>query len=324
VQSAAEELLEKPVFSKVLKVAHRQGTAMWRERVAVQAFLQHVYLHEEKERQFRLQVYNPVLAKSCSVVLSGEGQIRMALGIHAQDLIAEEKQNDMIEHIALHRLTIDVPGEEDGELTASCAAERLYTEDKVTPLQYGAEGDKQLNAKKLILNPERRGKKLLRTVKRVGGVLLHLVVFEIDDGVQKPTNGDEEDGDLENRHPEPNSGYPSSKPLAAPTFRILGYDPRTGKKAVATASPEIIMDLCGTPYAPELLASNRKDLARKMCDQIQAEFNVDNSFRLFVQWSGVKATQEKQTAVADVSSEARKIFRTGVPVTSAKVLEKLC
>lgn len=322
-RSTTEELLEKPVFSRVLKVAHRQGAAMWRERVTVQAFLQHVFLHADKERQFRLQVYYSASAKSCSVVLSGEGQIRMVLGIHAQDLIAEEKQNDMLEHIALHRLTVEVPDHEDGDLTASCVTERLYTEDKVTPLQLGGEGDRQFNADKIILNPERRGKKLLRTVKRVSGVLLHLVVFEIDDGMQKPTSGDdEENADLENRHPEPNSGYPSSKPLAAPTFRVLGYDPRTGRKAVATASPEIIMDLCGTPYAPELLAANRKDLARKMCEQIQAEFNVDNSFRLFVRWSGVKATQEKQAAVADVSSEARKIFRTGVLGIVAKLLKE--
>jgi hypothetical protein len=85
-----------------------------------------------------------------------------------------------------------------------------------------------------------RGKKLLRLVSRVSGLVLQLVVFEvvsIDDG-------------------EP------------PFVRVLGYDPRTKVTATLAVDWDWVTEIAGGPHSLYLDKARRKELARIVIDRL--------------------------------------------------------
>lgn len=67
-------------------------------------------------------------------------------------------------------------------------ADRLFSADKITPVNANAEEDERVNAAsegKLLDIEHARGRKLIRLVRRVSGVLLQLTVFELPTEIAK-------------------------------------------------------------------------------------------------------------------------------------------
>lgn len=88
-----------------------------------------------------------------------------------------------------------------------------------------------------------------------------------------------------------------------PAFRIIGYDPRSRRKAVVIVEPQAVLEVCGGVFSPYLHPDRRRELAKTVCDTLVLVFTSGRPFELVVPWSG--ATKEITTAT--VSKEATKI-----------------
>ncbi len=235
---------------------------------------------------------------------------------------------------------------------------------------------------------DKRGKKILRVAKRVSGVLLQIIVFELPltqeeeeeqfqaqleierreaqarerAAQQKPslagakplskeaapaataerpaTAGTADEND-EEEVDEAGGGLEgvSSRPLRrkrqklerffAPSFRIIGYDPRSKVKTTYVVPPPAVTEIAGGSYSLFLEKSKRRELARIVCDGLQCIFEKGNSFQLFLPFSGAVASAvgappiEKKSVRASAEQilhRPGKIFRSAMRISNLDLL----
>ena len=193
----------------------------------------------------------------------------------------------------------------------------------------------------------KRGKKISRMVRRLGNLLMQLTVFEIAttpedaSAVAASPYGDDP---LEGKSDEEllliamaaqggaspgavnfaalNAGnalhgregkaedraVTKMKRYTPPTFRIVGYDPRSKRKATYIASPVAILEIAGGVYSPFLDPSKRRELAKIVCDALGLNFPKGKPYELFLNWSGVG--REKVAAEVKVSKVKSTVSRS--------------
>lgn len=226
-------------------------------------------------------------------------------------------------------------------------ADRLYSSDKVTPVNAGTEEDDAINnqnEQKLVDIEHARGKKIVRLVRRVSGLLLQLTVFELPSDVARgamvanPVPGYEhllsEDGPVaagiatnESNALVASAGFDKSRidPEKAgfaevrgnldrlvrflpPAFRIVGYDPRSKKKIVLAVPPQAVLEVCGGPFSPYLdpeIQEKRRYLARVVCESLILYFPASGQFQLVVPWSGSRhLLSNAEVSAADTKKNA--------------------
>ncbi len=178
-----------------------------------------------------------------------------------------------------------------------------------------------------------RGKKVVRLVRRVSGLLMQLTVFELPSavaeaslasnpivGVEFTTDPSEvSDGEVGFVQDQKSNDYDATidavgfaedrpklqnlKRFLPPAFRIVGYDPRSKRKVTLGIEPQAVIEVSGGIFSPYLHPERRRDLAKVVCDALILNFPSGRPFELVVPWSGSKHT----VTTAEVDKNAKKM-----------------
>ena len=247
-------------------------------------------------------------------------------------------------------------------------SDRLFDNSKVTPLNVGGHVDELANRDKLIDNYQARGRKINRVVRRISGLLLQLTVFEVlsdedlaeeraeeenrvmkamqelagemgvvtaspalhsDVGEGQIKDSSEAEGSKSALKKSRNITRKKLEPNKPPHLRIIGYDPRSKRKAVMECTKECTMELAGGGYSPFLEKVRRKELSRMICDLLLLSFPKGKGFELFVPWTGMSKLQtageagdkvSKRSTAEKVIKRHGKVFRGAMKITEIDCL----
>ena len=261
-------------------------------------------------KNFKFDVYEPGTAQTYTGFIEDIKHLRRILGKFEKDLEDPAKVTEMILFVAKFRMwVVDNKMTWDGEVNDAGAAPyriefetvRVYTEDKVTPINEGAEGDAEANKNKLIEAQKRRGIKISRQVRRVNGVLMQLTTFEV-------ATSKEHRAAIQGSVDLVESGEERAIPLfEPPTLKIIGYNPRSKRKTTYIAPPAAILEVAGGVHSPYLDPKRRRELARIAGDALALKFPKDGPPELVMAWSG---SSKEFAAAASAVAKAGKVARS--------------
>lgn len=356
------------VFKRGVKVTFREGKSRWHGHVGVSVYQSTCWDGPDGVgRRFHFVVYEPGAARTFEGYISATKHLREILGINGQDLIERNKATEMLIFISRTRLlmvrnTTTWDGEPVTDLDAPAyrvefISDTLYSVAKVTPITANADDDGTHNGKKLIdegtlqLNviktltnfidiEKSRGKKLLRLARRVSGLLLQLVVFELPKSVEQikkeeaakvaaivAAEGNEEVADVKIISDKKARQKVVSR--EAPSLRILGYDPRSKQRSIIIASPAAVCEVAGGEYSAYLEIERRRELARVVCESLQLFFPRGGGFELVVPWSQsaavasgviIGAKNSWRASAEKVLQRPGRIYRSGVRISALDII----
>lgn len=363
---------ENFVCESGVKCTFRGSGSRWSGHVSIKVYETLCWISPEDGcgRRLRYIVYEPNTACYYEGIVRNSRHMREILGVNGQDLLSPLKTTEMVLFIAKYRMNLvknDITW--DGEVNDSGAppyrvefeSVRIYDNTKVTPINANEDLDAEVNSMKVIDVGKLRGKKVLRLARRVSGLLMQLTVFELPKTEAELENDkdneieQEEENIYDEIHNSALFKKPSSEEKAegvskfhidenmlsktkiprfiAPTMRVIGYDPKSKRKVIMLATPEMMLELAGGMYSPYLDPSRRRDLAKILCESLLLHFPRGKPFELNVAWSGAKSLS---TAVASdrkgsswrssadrVVKRPGKIFRSAVRVSKLELLVTL-
>lgn len=218
---------------------------------------------------------------------------------------------------------------------------RLFSIDKVTPVNLGGAADMRANQGRTFELDDKRGNKIGRLVKRVSGLLLQLTVFEVGnpmedkknssraaspspaDTLDKPSTADSTESKHSPRRggssphrsrrvkvdeDAPETGLAENRKRTklrmhdAPMLRIVAYDPQSKRKLTMMPPTEAILEVAGGSYSPFLEKARRRELARIVCEALFLIVKGRSTvFEMNIRWSG---TMREATATIDSSKKA--------------------
>ncbi|CAE7472064.1 unnamed protein product [Symbiodinium microadriaticum] len=343
---------EKCVFERGIKTTFREGTARWHGHVSVTVYESKCWDGSEGVgRRLRFVVYESKTATYYEGSIRSSKHLREVLGKTAQDLLPSEKTTEMLLFVSRHRLEVvrnsttwdgvPVTNSEAPYYRIEFKSDRLYDMNKVTPANVGGSADQAANDGKLIDNAHSRGRKILRAAKRVNGLLLQLVVFELplDGKIEAKMSEEErlakkikEEEENEKNKPAVRSQMKKRESMnlfEAPPLRVVGYDPRSKKRAVLIVPSDAVTEIAGGSYSQYLEPERRRELGRIVAESLELSFPRGGGFDLVVPWSGAKnaATGAVATGKTSWRSSAErvlqrpgKIFRSAVRITNYDIL----
>ena len=378
---------DRLVLEMGIKTNFREGKARWHGHVSVRVFegLSYDSVHGVGKR-FRFLVFDPFTSQEFEGAIRSTKHLHEVLGLHGKDLLERHKLTEMLMFICRHKLdmvnnstTWDGEPNEEGApaYRVEFQTDRVYDNTKITPANAGGEADENANAEKNILEADKRGKKILRVAKRVSGILLQLIVFELPlteeesqrqlqeelekeraeaaaiAANEKPTLGsasrpdtaatdgtatrpgtaamayvEDDDNEFISDRPKRRKREKLEKYIS-PSFRIVGYDPRSKTKSTYVISNEATTEVAGGSYSQFLDPSRRRELARIICDGLQCIFDKGSSFQLFLPFSGAVAVStgappiEKKSVRASseqILHRPGKIFRSAMRISQLDLL----
>jgi hypothetical protein len=180
----------KKVLEMGCKVNFREGKVTWHGHVsiAVEEDLCWVSDHGLGKR-FKFIVYEPNCSKTFEGMIKSLKHLKEVLGMHGKDLLPVERQREMLIFICRYRLEVvvnkktwdgaDVTDPDAPPYRIEFQSDRLFTQDKITPVNAAEGTDEQENENKLFEIENARGKKIIRLVRRISGLLMQLTVFEL-------------------------------------------------------------------------------------------------------------------------------------------------
>lgn len=339
---------EKLVFNRGVKVTFKEGRSRWHGHVNIAVYFSVCWDGPEgMGRKYRFHVYEPVVSNYFDGLIKSTKHMKEVLGKHGQDLVPEEKVTEMLLFVCRNRLlmvrnTTTWDGEPITDPDAPAyrvefVTDVLYNVAKVTPINASGQADEESNADKLIDEGKTRGRKILRVARRVSGLLLQLVVFEMpkDKKQKSEIQQDIKEKGSDIKKDGPKNLVTSKHHRAklemheAPTLRVLGYDPRSKQRSIVVCPPQAVLEIAGGAYSAYLEESRRRELARIVCEALQLIYPKGGGFELLVPWA-----QTAEIVVAGygggkkswrMSSERvlqrpGKIFRSGVRISNLDLI----
>jgi hypothetical protein len=178
------------------------------------------------------------------------------------------------------------------------------------------------------LTENARGKKVVRLVKRVSGLLMQLTVFELPQAVAEaslatnPMPGVEFTADAQAvvdqsqlliqseltqgtaiGFAEDRTNLQVLKRYFPPAFRVVGYDPKSKRKVILGVEPLAVVEVSGGIFSPYLHPERRRELAKVVCDALILTFPSGRPFELMIPWSG----SQQAASTAEVDRNAKKL-----------------
>jgi len=338
---------ESKVFEGGVKTQFRDTRAVWSGHVAMKVFETMCWQGSDGVgRRLRFEVYEPSSGGYYDGLIRNNIHLKSIVGRHGLDLLIKNRTSELIMFIAKYKMfmsdntvTWDGVKNEEGAPAwrVEFDAQRVYTEDKVTPINAGEVASEVANEDKLFDAELKRGKKICRLVRRVANLLMQVTVFEIatspeDDeavknspygndplegksaeelelmalqsiGGKQPVNLDALNG---GKTPSFGEGQAEQREVTKikrhtpPTFKMVGYDPRSKRKAVYKVSPVALLEIAGGVYSPFLDPNRRRELAKIASDALTLTFPKGKPMELGMNWSG----SGKETVVAEVKQTA--------------------
>ena len=359
---------ERRVFERGVKTTFREGTSRWHGHVSVTVYESKCWDGEEGVgRRLRFVVYESKTATYYEGAIRSTKHLREVLGSTAQDLLPPEKTTEMLLFVSRHRLEVvrnsttwdgvPVTDSEAPFYRIEFKSDRLYDMNKITPAYAGGDADRDANEGKLIDNGEgisfisvcclnaflvhSRGRKILRVAKRVNGLLLQLVVFELprDGKIEAKMTEDERLAQKIKQEEENEANKPaarsqlkkreSMKLFEAPPLRVVAYDPRSKKRAVLIVPPDAVTEVAGGSYSQYLEPERRRELGRIVAESLELTFPRGGGFNLVVPWSGAKSVSTGavdrgkaswRSSAERVLQRPGKIFRSAVRISNYDIL----
>eukprot|EP00611_Tribonema_gayanum_P007691 TRINITY_DN1711_c0_g2_i3.p1 TRINITY_DN1711_c0_g2~~TRINITY_DN1711_c0_g2_i3.p1 ORF type:complete len:912 (-),score=228.77 TRINITY_DN1711_c0_g2_i3:349-2829(-) len=169
-------------------------------------------------------------------------------------------------------------GNDSGAFAVRLLRNRLYSSVKQTPVHVGGGADARANAATLIVddateqvatddvNLHRRGTKIYRGARRVGGVLYQITAYELP-----PTEAE------------------AVLPGAAPALKCLAYDPGSQALLATFVAPPAVEEIAGGALSPLLKDATpalRERLGACVCAALCVDVQSDGSLKLLAPWSG--------------------------------------
>jgi hypothetical protein len=287
--------------------------------------------------------------------------LKEVLGPKGFDLIEEKKTTEMILFIAKYRMflqKVDNRSEEEIlgitpeskeiinesnplniEYVVDFEKTRIYDFSKVTPVNAAGEEDEAANEEKYIDVEKVRGKKLLRLARRVSGLLMQLIVFELppkdedqemdikrkDDKPIDEKSTEEKDPNIVDDYAENRLRHVRVAKYEVPNIRIIGYDPLSKRKVILDVTKEMLLDVSGGIYSPFLDPIKRTELAKILCEAMILTYPKNKPFELFIPFSGanISAAVLGKDLKSTRSNADRVIKRPGKLFKNAMKISKL-
>ncbi len=143
-----------------VKTNFREGKVRWQGHVSVKVFQTACWDGDEGlGHRYRFEVYEPKTAQSFEGLIRSKKHLTEILGLHGQDLAHPDRAKEMLLFVCKQRLDVVVNKKTwDGEDVEPGAppyriefqSDRLYSSDKITPVNAAQEEDEQANRDKLI------------------------------------------------------------------------------------------------------------------------------------------------------------------------------
>jgi hypothetical protein len=150
----------KDVFEAGVKVHYREVKVRWNGHVSVKVSSAACWLEEDgMGRRYKFIVYEPNVAQHFEGFIRSRRHLREILGLHGQDLLDISREKEMLLFVCKFRLDVVVnkktwdgvdvePGAPPYRIEFQ--SDRMYTADKVTPVNAATEEDEELNKAKLM------------------------------------------------------------------------------------------------------------------------------------------------------------------------------
>jgi hypothetical protein len=389
---------DRLVLEMGIKTNFREGKARWYGHVSVRVTEGLSFDPVNGVgRRFRIHVFDSVSSQEFEGVIRSTKHLQEILGVHGRDLLARDRTTEMLMFICRYKLdmvnnstTPDGEPLDDPDAPAyriEFQVEKRFDKSVAGQGGEGEEEEKQGGGEQSMLEADKRGKKILRAAKRVSGVLLQLIVFELpltdaeeqqqfeeemdrdraaaaeleraeearaalserpdtaltaadaDAGTRPGTaeaagtgtgtggGDDDEEEEVEYTRPKRRQRIKLEKCLA-PSFRIVGFDPRSKLKCTYIVTNEATIEIAGGAYSMFLNKDKRRELARIVCDGLQCIFEP-GSFQLFLAFAGAVAFEtgappiERRSARASADQVAvrpGKIFRSAMRISDLDLL----
>jgi hypothetical protein len=248
-------------------------------------------------------------------------QLQQILGTYGQDLLHEQKRQEMVLYIAKYCMQIM---KSSTDYHIEFASDRLYDVEDIEYVSSieikDSEQDNKIRKQELS---RLKGQKIHRLTRRINGLLLQLTVYDVDREILpqlilqqqqiqdkneklyqnefliavKPSENQSPVGGLTPtlqqqlsfiRTPKGDKSPITETSLQTPAFRIIGYDPRRKRKAMCIALPAAIVEIAGGKFSPLLQSLDQRiELAKVVCEQLVAFFprGAENEFELVLRWS---------------------------------------
>jgi len=349
-QRAILGLGERKVFEGGCKTTFRDTRASWAGHVAITVYETLCWQGDDGlGKRLKFEVYEPGSAQTYTGLVTNLNHCMRILGNHGKDLLDPAKITEMILFISKFRMrVVDNSMTWDGHPNEADAPQyriefetvRLFDDEKITPVNVGGDADEEANKDKLFDAEKKRGKKIIRLVRRVNGQLMQLTVFEVSTSPESllaiadskiasasiNAEGEEESEEALKKGAAETRPDTKMKRHVPPTLKIIGYDPRSKRKAAYVAPPAAILEVAGGIYSPYLEYSRRRELAKIACEALSLNFPKGKPFELVMQWSGsAKEFASAATAVATGKGISRstaesilkrpgKLFRTAMVI----------
>jgi hypothetical protein len=301
---------EKKVFEGGVKTTFKDTKNSWSGHVAITVYEIVSWAEEEGiGKRYKFDVYEPGTAQIYTGIIENIRHLRRILGQYGKDLEDPAKLTEMILFVGKFRMwVVDNNITWDGEVNDPDAPPyriefetvRVYTEEKVTPINANAEDDALANKKKLIEAQKRRGIKINRMVRRVNGVLMQLTTFEV-------STSDEHRAAIRDSVDQVEGGERGIPVWEPPTLKIIGYNPRSKRKTTYIAPPAAILEVAGGIHSPYLDPKRRRELAKIAGEALALKIPKDGPPELVMAWSG---SSKEFAAAASAVAKSGKVSRS--------------
>lgn len=163
VAGEEKEIMEgiwRVVLEMGLKAQFREQKVKWHGHIAVKILETNSWIGSEgMGKCYKFIIYEPNVAQHFEGIIRSKKHLIEVLGLHGRDLLDEKKEKEMLIFICRNRLEVVVNKiSELGEVNPSDAppyrieflSDRLYSQDKVTPVNATTEEDDEVNSQKLL------------------------------------------------------------------------------------------------------------------------------------------------------------------------------
>jgi hypothetical protein len=349
------------VFEKKLRVNYREGRSRWGATAKVGIYESACWDGPEGVgRKLRFVVHDTKTNSDYEGTIRGTSHLKQVLGKHGVDLIPTEKTTEMILFLCRHRLEVvrntttpagepviapDAPiyriefmipealeGLDKSKLTEAEEKKKKEEDEQIAQSMSSPSLPASLLPSFLFLIismpllVHARGRKIVRISRRVNGLLLQLVVFELpmtgfqEEGAKlteyqrlmKKVLEDEEkskktnhESHIQHKKREQMILYP------APPLRVVAYDPKSKFRDGVIIPPEAVSELSGGGYSPFLAPERRRELGRVICESLQLDLLATGGFKLSIPWSGIKVNGRVKTTKFKLPRESISLIRPG-------------
>ncbi|RYH20766.1 hypothetical protein EON65_22485, partial [archaeon] len=163
-KSREEDVILEGIWRVALEMGvksnFREGKVQWQGHIAVKVLETNCWIGSAgMGKCYKFIVYEPNVAQHFEGMIRSKKHLIEILGSRGQDLLDENKEKEMLIFICRYRLEVVVNKVDAlGQLLSEDAppyriefmSERLYSQDKVTPVNANTEEDEEANSKKLM------------------------------------------------------------------------------------------------------------------------------------------------------------------------------